>query len=475
MNKRQTIRTMLLGLAVILITFSLFFALPKIISPLDQIDSDILIWACSMRGKPIIYDNWFWHSDEQPDAATIEKSVRDMVTTEGILFGLKKSSIYGGFGTLDITVHPEHENLVVVSGYLQYGSFPESETDTDYLSIPVPKMVGTLGRRLIRIILTNIYENVTTTTEKVLLTDSDGFFSFTLEPDTDSVCFRIQAEFEEEITTPVDPKAPITMHRGSRVAYVTCAEDIEFFARGIPWWVWVLLGISVTAVITGLYRYYVKKQVKLVQRTPVLYPTEEISTLKPSDKKAEETGGDVSEVLIGFPDTQESLPAVWEANTTLTIHITFRDRHGNVVPSLPGNVDFGEGDVIQVTTDEDGSIQVSHVYAVKGDYTITAGYTDKSGKAVSSWRTIRIVDYREEMVRLFGELLEELDLADIKIGRDMTPREVERLLSERLENVPKESIRKVIEGFEEANYSTHPVNRERYVRMYKAIGEIIGK
>ncbi|MBN2238589.1 MAG: DUF4129 domain-containing protein, partial [Dehalococcoidales bacterium] len=63
--------------------------------------------------------------------------------------------------------------------------------------------------------------------------------------------------------------------------------------------------------------------------------------------------------------------------------------------------------------------------------------------------------------------------ADIHIKPDMTPREVERLLIEKLKGVSKENIRQVIDGFEEANYSTHPLNRESYVRMYKAIEKII--
>ena len=72
-------------------------------------------------------------------------------------------------------------------------------------------------------------------------------------------------------------------------------------------------------------------------------------------------------------------------------------------------------------------------------------------------------------------MLETLDLENTEIGSDMTPREVEQLLVEKLDGISRRSIRRVVEGFEEANYSTHPVNRESYVRMYRTSREIMYK
>jgi hypothetical protein len=48
------------------------------------------------------------------------------------------------------------------------------------------------------------------------------------------------------------------------------------------------------------------------------------------------------------------------------------------------------------------------------------------------------------------------------------------LLAERLEGVSTDAIRRIVAGFEEANYSVHTVNRESYVTMYPAVKEVLG-
>ncbi len=103
---------------------------------------------------------------------------------------------------------------------------------------------------------------------------------------------------------------------------------------------------------------------------------------------------------------------------------------------------------MQGVSDEDGRTVFLHVYTIKQEYMVNARFKDKD---ISSWRRIRIVDYREEMVHLFSEMLETLNIRDISIDPKMTAREAEVLLTERLERVSVETIRKVVAGFEEAN------------------------
>ena len=113
------------------------------------------------------------------------------------------------------------------------------------------------------------------------------------------------------------------------------------------------------------------------------------------------------------------------------------------------------------------------------EFTIDRGAWDQitlanTGEELSSWRKIRIVDYREEIVRLFNEMLETLNILDIAIDPEMTAREIEKLLMDRMEGVSRDAVRRVVTGFEEANYSTHPVGRESYINMYPAIMEVLG-
>jgi hypothetical protein len=79
------------------------------------------------------------------------------------------------------------------------------------------------------------------------------------------------------------------------------------------------------------------------------------------------------------------------------------------------------------------------------------------------------------MVGLFNKMLETLEMTDISIDSEMTPREIEELLESRLEGIENIALRRLITNFEEANYSTHTINRESYVNMYMAIQEITSR
>jgi hypothetical protein len=126
-------------------------------------------------------------------------------------------------------------------------------------------------------------------------------------------------------------------------------------------------------------------------------------------------------------------------------------------------------------SDENGNINSVHVFTLKREYVINASYKeDVSGSTISSWRKIRIVDYREEMVRLFNEMLETLELTDVSIGSEMTPREIEEILRIRLKGIDETTLRRLISSFEEANYSTHPVTRDSYLKMYRSVSEVLG-
>jgi len=70
-------------------------------------------------------------------------------------------------------------------------------------------------------------------------------------------------------------------------------------------------------------------------------------------------------------------------------------------------------------------------------------------------------------------MLETLNLMDIHIDPEMTAREIEILLAGRLEGVPRGTIRRIVAGFEEANYSLHPVARSSYESMYLSITEVL--
>jgi len=473
----KRLKTLLLGLALILITFTIFVALPSQLPSFGSLSCEKVMWACSQRGMPpVIYDTWMWHTSEQPDSKTLDETRLSVVVSDDILNGLRKATILSGIGNLNIVVDPENEDRIIVSGYLQYGFYIHSENETDIIPlIPIPEMKGLLRSRTIKVRLFNTYENNRRVTEQEVTTDRKGFFTVTLEPDAKASCYRIETKYGGETVIPSSLEKPIEYYFPCIEAYTTCFEDFEFTEPKTPWWVWLIIGLAVVITAFLLYWYLKRRRKYISGDMEQLPPAEEIETPEVPEKKEDDTGGDIIRIEISFPDIEESLPSVWGVGESLTVRIDLKDRNGNNIPSQSCDIDWGDGESVLGISGEDGRIRLEHVFTIKGEYVINATYTDSgTGKELSSWRRIRIVDYREEMVHLFSEMLETLNIRDIKIDPKMTAREAEVLLTERLERVSVETIRKVVAGFEEANYSIHHVSRDSYVTMYLAVSEVLG-
>jgi len=173
-------------------------------------------------------------------------------------------------------------------------------------------------------------------------------------------------------------------------------------------------------------------------------------------------------VEILFPQIENPLPPVWGIGEPLTI--------SSRVP-----VDKAEGEVKfqpQIETRENGiditmsgfsQVQVEHVFDKKGETYITVHF---SGDKVFGTRKIRIVDYREEIVALFNHLIDSLSAKDIPVDRMMTAREIEMKLKEQNPDIAEDTINDIVNGFEAANYSLHPVARKIYIDMYLAVEKI---
>jgi hypothetical protein len=454
----KRLKTLLLGLAVIIITFTIFIVLPTQLPPAKSISCDKVIWACSKRGPPIkyhtvIWDEPIWPVVETPLGAFPRFPVANLLVEED----------------------PDNKEKITVSGYLLYATIEEPENGGLQMSVISPK--GGLPHRTIRFVVTSFYGEDSIVEKAELTTDMDGFFITDIEFEEVPDCYTILAIYDYEIIVPQNPKSPVEIYFGCSAPYTTCeGVEREEEEPGIPWWVWLIIGLAV--VITGyLLWWYIRRR----RRRPTIKVPEEGMEAPVEEGLAPEvpegeagTGGDIMRIEVRFPQIEDPFPDAWGAGEPLTVLLRLKDRHGDVIPSQSGEIDWGDGETVQGVADGEGQIQLEYVYNIKGEYTISASYTDKdTGKRISSWRKIRIVDYREEMVRLFNEMLETLNLMDIHIDPEMTAREIEILLAGRLEGVPRGTIRRIVAGFEEANYSLHPVARSSYESMYLSITEVL--
>jgi len=451
------LKTLLLGLAVIIITFTVFIVLPTQLPPAKSISCSKVIWACSKRGAPIKYDTVIW---DEPIWPVIETP-------------LGKIPVLPFSGKLLVEEDPDKKEKLTVSGYLMYATVEDTEAG----EMPVLSPKGGLPHRTIRFVVRSVYGEESIVEEAELTTDMDGFFSTDIEFEETPDCYIISAIYADETIVPQNPKSPVQIYFGCGAMFTTC-EGVEWEEEeaGIPWWVWLIVAVVVLGLGYLCYWYIRRRRRRPTIKVPeegMEAPVEE--GLAPEVPEGEAgTGGDIMRIEVRFPQIEDPFPDAWGAGEPLTVLLRLKDRHGDVIPSQSGEIDWGDGETVQGVADGEGQIQLEYVYNIKGEYTISASYTDKdTGKRISSWRKIRIVDYREEMVRLFNEMLETLNLRDIHIDPEMTAREIEILLAGRLEGVPGGTIRRIVAGFEEANYSLHPVARSSYESMYLSITEVL--
>jgi hypothetical protein len=446
---------------VVTFVFIVFVTIPSGIPSLSESNSSILLKGCKKNSiQPIYYHTYIWDKPTEPTFSNENPFTTD---EEGnIIIDQEKLRQNSGLGG-KLLVEPSVENMTgyTISGYLLYfsGTKTLSAVSRNFLV-----WMGGLNHRTLDITIQRKNDGETITTKSELSTGDNGYFHFTIDFPERPDCFSIIVGYKGDEF----PAAQVT-YFPCNIVYSTCEPDINASDeknnyRALVTGIGIFIGLTaITLVLLRRRRpndeiESAHDTIEIPQELEKMIPIEEFSE-EPFDK------------TILFPEIESSLPSVWGNGELLQVMFNRKDEESNVEL----RIEWGDDNEPETAPSAQGRRILTHMFTLPGEYVIKAGYQDKSGKEFSSWRKIRIVDYREEMVRLFGEMLEELNLEDREITRDLTPREVERLLSERLKNVSKESLRRVIDGFEEANYSTHPVNRESYVRMYRAIREVRGK
>lgn len=175
---------------------------------------------------------------------------------------------------------------------------------------------------------------------------------------------------------------------------------------------------------------------------------------------------------IVLPDIGGQFPNVWGVRAKLRIEIVL-DKSA-LKKTLERNVEVlvNEEKVASVELSQQGRTELSHVFVKKGEQKVRAILSRTSRRR--PWNAevkLRIVDYGEEIIRLYKEFIEKMASNGIHLENEMTAREIESLILG-VGGFSPEALRKVTVCFEKTEYSDHLATRKDYEVMHLSLGEL---
>jgi len=175
-----------------------------------------------------------------------------------------------------------------------------------------------------------------------------------------------------------------------------------------------------------------------------------------------------SRLKICFPEIEDSLPVVWGVQDELLIKCALEHESVGIYNKL--KVFVNKIIVFEGEVNGNKCFTFSHVFEEKGSQKIMAIlYDDAKRPSDTAEAELRIVNYREETIRLYQTFLQSLIQRDISIKTSMTAREIEYILQQA--GIASLNATCVTECFEEAEYSHHSILRRHYKGIYLAFEE----
>ena len=230
------------------------------------------------------------------------------------------------------------------------------------------------------------------------------------------------------------------------------------------WFGLILLTMGLLSVVFfGVYKYKWRKTDK-----------GEAENEKSAEGVVKVEGAEEDKIRIVFPQIKENFPNVWGVGEALQISCAIPDEG---TPSSKGKMEVQIDGTVAYASDLDGTGQCHFTQAFneKGEYSINANFSDgfEFGKLSGTTR-IRIVNYREEMTKLYKSFLESLKKCNFAVHEETTPREVYEMQVTKFQDA-EEAANEFIGCFEIARYSTHAIGRKDYEKMVIARNELEGK
>ena len=172
---------------------------------------------------------------------------------------------------------------------------------------------------------------------------------------------------------------------------------------------------------------------------------------------------------IAFQKPAPGLAEVWGLGEEVPVRIAIFDDDGLPIAQASISAVAEPGEPMLVETGEDGACEFRWSANALGEFAVSADYSgDDYHLASSQSQGFRVVEFREEIVRLYNSFVEWGAERVPEISGQATPREVEALVVSSGVSVDQKLLDEVISRFEEADYSEHPITRRQYEAMYRA-------
>jgi transglutaminase-like putative cysteine protease len=176
--------------------------------------------------------------------------------------------------------------------------------------------------------------------------------------------------------------------------------------------------------------------------------------IKVEGKKSNDT---TLEIL--FPQIKQPFPDLWGINEIFQVELVLRKNGLPIMEEI--ELQFGDDPIIKIATGNDGIARTEFQLHTKGTVTLTANF-HKSTPTITVHRSLRVVDYTEEVVTIFKDTFAFEKGKGLQIDQDTSPREFQNLVLEALNQENNTSLENLVTIFEIADYSLYNLKRVDY-------------
>ena len=162
------------------------------------------------------------------------------------------------------------------------------------------------------------------------------------------------------------------------------------------------------------------------------------------------------------------LPDVWGIGEAVPVRIGLFDQDGRGIGQASLEAVVGGAEPALLTSGEQGECAFVWDANELGEFRVFVRFPGNDDYLASSdSRSFRVVEFREEVVRLYNSFAEWAGERVPGISGQTTPREVESMLVAAGLRLDQRALDEIISRFEEADYSEHPIARRQYEAMYR--------